>query len=143
MPDYRRRAGEWPEGYPNYFDERGIVREEYILKLPMMFSDWFRNEGLTRNQLQAFYRHVRRLSDSLEYVTEADSTRVLRKLQALEPLANYSKDRQVIPEVFYEFLKRNIDKCRDRKTFRHGFAEHFQAVVGFCAGKLKDQRGGQ
>src|SRR5437868_2455625 len=108
----------WPDGYPNYFDERGIVREEYILKLAMDIAERFRAEGLTRNQLQAFYRHVRRLSDSLDYVKAEDSTRIIRKLQALEPLANYSRDRKVIPDIFYEFLKRNIDKCSDRRTFR-------------------------
>lgn len=143
MPDPKSRGFSWPPGYPDYFDDRKIVREDYILKHAIDIAECFRVEQLTRNQLQNFYRHIRRLSDSLEYVAEEESDRVLRKLQAVEPLANYAKDRKVIPAVFFEFLKRNIDKCNDRRTFRHGFIEHFQAVVGFCAGRLKDFRGGE
>jgi CRISPR/Cas system CSM-associated protein Csm2 small subunit len=135
------RPRSWPEGYPSYFDQHGIVHEDYVLRHAEYVADWFADEKLTRNQLQAFYRHVRRLGDSLEHVGEFD--RIHRELQKVEPIAyeRAHKEKRIIPPVFYEFLKRNIDKCTDRKAFREGFIEHFQCVVAYCAGKLRDREG--
>jgi CRISPR/Cas system CSM-associated protein Csm2 small subunit len=132
-------ARSWPTGYPAYFDGRGILREEYILEHAKYISDWFKHEGLTRSQLQAFYRKVRRLGDSVDHVPEFD--RVRRELQKLLPIANERAQKKVIPQVFHEFLQHNIDKSTDRKWLREGFIEHFQAVVGYCAGKLKEREG--
>jgi hypothetical protein len=129
----------WPEGYPSYFDERQIVREDYILKYPKYISDWFRDDKLTRNQLQVFYRHVRRLGDSVDH--GRDFGRIRSELVKIIPIANERAAKEVIPKVFFEFLQRNIDKSTDAKSFREGFIEHFQAIVGYCAGKLREREG--
>lgn len=125
-----------PDDYPAYFDEKGVIKSEYLTDLAERIAQQFEKDKLTPHQLRAFYGHVKRQKAALavrswEYIYP--------EIQKLKPFAHDRHRRNSIPASFEEFIRRNVDKVQDQTTFVDGFVEHFQAVVAYCTGRLKQR----
>jgi hypothetical protein len=54
----------------------------------------------------------------------------------MRPVAAARQGRRLIPGEFSDFLDRNLELVKDAPSLR-AFAEHFQAVAGYTAGRLR------
>lgn len=130
-------APNFPEDYPNYFDSAGNLKCEYVTDLAQMIADNLGRGKLTTHQLRAFYNHVKRLHVSLK--KGRPFAEVYPEIRKLKPFAEERAQKGKIPAYFRDFIFRNVDKVRDQNTFLKGFVEHFQAVVAYCAGTIRER----
>lgn len=129
----------FPPDYPTYFDSNGVTRAEYVDSLADAIARRFGEERLTMHQLRAFYQYVKQREAALRY--QKPWGEVLFELKRLKQFAHERARKNKVPDVFKQFIDRNIDKLTDRKSFERGFLEHFQAVVAYSAGRLTDREG--
>jgi len=126
-----------PERYPEYFSSEKVLRPEYLTDLAEAIAGAFRSARpeLTKNQLRAFYSHAKRREASAR--SDRPWAEVYTDLVKMVPIAGERAAKGIIPREFEEFIRRNVDKSKDRASFLDGFIEHFQAVVAYCAGTLR------
>jgi CRISPR/Cas system CSM-associated protein Csm2 small subunit len=84
--------------------------------------------------MRGFYSHVKRAEASSR--AGRDFRLVREELLKMRPIAAARLGRRLIPGEFADFLDRNLELVKDAPSMR-AFAEHFQAVVGFSAGRLR------
>ncbi len=147
----KQGAADFAEDYPDYFDEQGVLKCVYVTTGAEYIAARLgaeRNPPMTMHQLRAFYQHVRLQEDALN--NQCSFREVRKQLCALKPIARERAEKKKIPHYFESFISRNVDKvvanADDENAFRDsfvkGFVEHFQAVVAYCAGTIKEKRGG-
>lgn len=131
---------ELPRGYleSGYFDNKGNILENYITKWA---EDIARTLGdaypqMTKHQLRRFYNHVKSLEKKLDLTDDYQTINADLKMLVSYAANAACKRPPSIPKFFESFIKINLETVNDVKTFR-GFAQHFQAVVGFCECWLK------
>jgi len=135
----RNAPKEAPQGFPRDYLQSGyfagaVLRDD-------VFDTWARHvagllvsRNLSTNQMRAFYAHVRRAEASEK--AGRDFKEVREDILKMRPVAAARLGRKLIPAEFADFLDRNLDQVKDVRSL-HAFAEHFQAVVGYTAGRLK------
>lgn len=125
------------ERYPDYFDEDGLLKPEYVTTKAEEIAQHLANERpkMTMHQLRSFYSHVKLQEGALE--SGRPFKQVLLEINKLKPFASERASKEKIPKYFEEFIKRNVDKVKDERSFSQGFVEHFQAVVAYCAGTIR------
>lgn len=123
-PDYLRRG---------YFDQEGNIYPELITTVAEEIARTLSQHAhpkMTSTQLRRFYNKARSIKDRLDSGT--DFTGVVSKIRELERDAVYSVGREMAPELFKQFMERNIQVAeRGRKEFENGFLQHFQSVVAY------------
>ena len=127
-----------PPGYLNggYHDSSGHLRREVIIEWPKAIVDVFARESLSSTALRRFYNKLKGLD--IKHQFNPNFKLLLPDLYAFERDAAYAAARLVVPGVFIGFAVKNIDLAtRDEKGFK-GFVEHFQSIVAFAKGKLKE-----
>jgi CRISPR/Cas system CSM-associated protein Csm2 small subunit len=95
---------------------------------------------LTSAQMRRFFSHCRALETRLKVAREPWAM-VLTDFLKIDVAAEdaYRKRPRKIPVVFYDFLKGNAAAVKEERDFTFGFLPHFEALVGFSAGKLKER----
>ena len=126
-----------PQDYlaSGYFGSGGRVRDEVYTTWALRVADVLVERRLKSRQLRAFYNHVKRAGAALD--AGRDIHLVRADILKIKPFAAERQGRGLVPAEFREFLDRNVDQVKDEKTLR-AFAEHFQAVVGYATGRLKN-----
>ncbi|GEM_PF-3064817 len=137
-----REPREAPAGFPQDYLRSGyfaggsgsVLRDQVL-------DSWARNvgallvqRGLAANQMRMFYAHVKRAEASAK--AGRDFNLVREELMKMRPVAAARQGRRLIPGEFADFLDRNLELVRDAASLR-AFAEHFQAVAGYTAGRLR------
>lgn len=133
------RTTAFPQGYPDYFDADGVLKPEYVTTLAENIA---RELGqarprMTMHQLRAFYDHVKRQENALK--NHRPFKEVLVEISKLKAIASERASKEKIPDYFRDFIDRNVDKSKDEDAFLKGFVEHFQAVVAYCAGTIRER----
>lgn len=126
-----------PSGYLNggYHDDDGYLRQEVIIEWPKAIVGVFR-DSLSSTALRRFYNKLKGLHTRHQF--NPNFKQLLPDLYAFERDAAYAAARQVVPGVFIGFAVKNVDLAiRDEKGFK-GFVEHFQSIVAFAKGELKE-----
>jgi CRISPR type III-A-associated protein Csm2 len=129
----------FPRDYPKYFTEDGYTNIELLKDVAKAIADKCSKDGLTRNQLRAFYDHAKRQVQRLQYgiaFREILPEIVRLKTAAADRSTRTGPNR--IPPDFREFIDRNVDAISDRPSFEKGFMPHFEAVVAYFP---RDRRG--
>jgi len=127
-----------PQSYLDggYYDDKGYLRKEVIIEWPMAIVDVFAKQDLSSTALRRFYNKAKGLNNKYQF--NPNYRRILPELYAFERDAAYAASRLVVPGVFIGFVVKNIDLAtNDEKGFK-GFIEHFQSIVAFAKGKLKE-----
>jgi hypothetical protein len=91
------------------------------------------------HQLRAFYGHAKRAEDAARRgLPLAGAVKEIRKLV---PVAADRLGKKKITPTFHRFLRDNALYVRtdDSAATLKAFLEHFEALVGFCQGKLKEK----
>lgn len=135
----------WP-GYlrDGYFDADGNLRLEYVSRQhvePLVRAMANAEPKLKQHQLRRFFQHCRRVESEL-LAAKVDRWLALRpKIVFLDAAAQdaFGKTQNKIPELFREFIQRNVAVVSSRRDFLDGFLPHFEAVVGFGAIHIKKE----
>lgn len=117
-----------------YFDEKGNLREELILTWAEEIA---RNlEKTKKHQIRRFYNHVKALQRKSDLLNNFDCINAdLKKLIPFAVQAIHRESQRASP-ILEEFLKKNLEKVKDLKTF-NAFVNHFEAIVCYCEKYLK------
>jgi CRISPR type III-A-associated protein Csm2 len=134
-----RENREAPAGFPSDYLRSGYftgsaLRDEVLDSWARHVAALLVSRGLAALQLRAFYSHVQRTEVSSKAGREFPLVR--EELLKMRPVAAARQGRRLIPGEFADFLDRNLELVRDAPSLR-AFAEHFQAVVGYTAGRLR------
>jgi Csm2 Type III-A len=129
------QAQVFPAGYPDYFGEDGELKAEFLTTLAEGIAEHLGKSRMTMHQLRAFYGHVKLQQGAMKRGTPFSGIR--NKILVLQPLARERFAKGKVPEIFEQFIVRNLEKVKDETTFLKGFVEHFQAVVAYCAGTIE------
>lgn len=114
---------------------RSHLRDELYVDWAQQWAELLVQRRLSGAQMRAFYNHVRRAAASLQAGGDAQQARA--QLLRIPGFAAARVGRPGFPMEFREFLDRNVEQVKDAATLQ-AFAEHFQAVVGFTSGRLRN-----
>ncbi|MFA7237275.1 MAG: type III-A CRISPR-associated protein Csm2 [Phycisphaeraceae bacterium] len=129
-------ANHWPDYLKDgYFDADGNLRIEYVSREkvePLIQKMANAQPKLTTGQLRRFFQHCRGLETKLKSgaATWAAIRPQFEFLDAASADA-FGKTPHKIPDLFYDFISRNVHAVKTEKDFLQGFLPHFEALVGF------------
>jgi len=132
----------WPAYLEDgYFDAQGNLRPDYVAR-DKLDPLALRLRDLTVHQARRFFQHCRAIEALLKskHSTWDKERTNLMRLDVAAQDAFGKKDRK-IPELFHAFIRQNVAAVKTEKDFLEGFLPHFEALIGFSSGKLKDERG--
>ena len=142
----------WPDYLKDgYFDAQDNLRLEYVARHiegrddigvePMIRAMANGHPKLTTAQLRRFFQHCRGIETRLKS-QEATWSQVRPSFEFLAAAAAdaYGKQPRKIPDLFYDFICRNIATVKTERDFLHGFLPHFEALVGFGSLHIQKER---
>jgi hypothetical protein len=138
----------FPNDYGKYFDAAGVLKVDYLTDLPERIAETLKHEwpALTMTQLRAFYMHAKRTEEAWRRGVSLGKASALaeavNEIKRFEYLANDRlKLKKKIPQTFHDFLCKNAKNvnAEDGGKSLKAFLEHFEALVGFCAGRIKER----
>ena len=99
--------------------------------------------NLTTGQTRRFFNHCREIERRLQVEGESWHE-VAASFQSLSAHAQYANSGRKIPREFQRFIDDNVDRVSSaddpRDAFLRGFLPHFEALVGFGAAYMRDNR---
>lgn len=129
-------AHHWP-GYLDggYFDEQGNLKVEYVSRdrvEPLARNMAEASPKLTTHQVRRFFSHARRIERQLRLDPDV-WPRLLSDVKFLDEAAADAsgKKEKKIPDLFHDFIKRNVAAIKTPQDFLNGFLRHFEALVAF------------
>jgi CRISPR type III-A-associated protein Csm2 len=140
----------WLERYRLGYFHEGHLKEEFVRRVeiePLVeelsrgtLFDSRRFPALTTHQLRRFFGHSRLIERELRVrkKTWAEIRPAFLKLDGSAQDA-FGKHEPKIPVSFQEFIEWNVAAVKTERDFLDGFLPHFEAIVGFSSGKLKDR----
>ena len=119
-----------PNGYleKGYFDSEGEIFEMLLTDTASKVAKSF-GKGMRNSQLRRFYQHAKAADNAYSY--HNNKRRLINDIITLDPFAAEAKGKDKIPEIFYEFIHKNIMQVNTVEEVRKGFLPHFQAVVAY------------
>jgi CRISPR type III-A-associated protein Csm2 len=136
----------WP-GYlkDGYFDASGNLGMPYVsreLVEPLVRAMANARPPLVQHQLRRFFQHCRRIESELRPAGDARWLALRPRFAFLDAAAQdaFGKAPPKIPQLFRDFIRRNVEAVTSKRDFLDGFLPHFEAVVGFGAIHLKKER---
>jgi len=137
----------WP-GYlsAGYFDDKGNLLTSLVSrgKVEPLVRAMVREvrPPLTTHQVRRFFQHCRAIESRLRTrrSTWDNELANFRKLDVAVADA-MGKHPPKVPRLFHEFVRLNVKTVQNERDFLLGFLPHFEALVGFGAQFLSDDRG--
>lgn len=137
----------WP-GYltAGYFDADHHLKPEFVSRrlVEPLVSEMGRSwPPLVNHQLRRFFQHCRAIEARLK-ANPSNLSRWpaeeagFRKIDAAAADA-FGKSRKKIPQLFHDFIQRNVAAVKTETDFLEGFLPHFEALVGFGAQHLGER----
>lgn len=146
-PNLDRRVSDpdlWGQDYlkDGYFEPGtdGALRLEYVSRAKVEpLVEAMAGDKLTTGQIRRFFQHCRGVEAKLR--AGAPWGAVRPTFQFIEAAAADARGKrpQKIPDLFYDFICRNVAAVKTKNDFLRGFLPHFEAVVGFGSGRLMDR----
>ncbi len=137
----------WPNYLKGgYFDENGCLKIEYVSRenveplVKNMGADYNGKSKLTTSQLRRFFQHCKRIQAKIKS-GRSQWPNIHPEFMVLDLAASdaFGKKPRKIPELFYNFIKRNTAVVKTERDFNDGFMPHFEALVGFGSGHLRER----
>jgi len=141
---------QFPDDYGHYLDEAGVVKSEYLTDLPEIIAKVLEGEcaaaredsrkpSISMHQMRSFYGHAKRAEDA--WHRKLPLAKAVNEIKKLVACANDRLDKKRITQTFHDFIRRNAEsvKADDDGRSLTAFMEHFEALVGFCAGRLSER----
>lgn len=124
-----------PDGYleDGYFDTQKHLKREYIVEYAHDIAQrlaYDKYKPMSAAGLRRFFTKVRFLERKL--LTKGDFNTIVPEILALIPYVHNAKTRGVVPNLFQEFIEKNVNTAVESKdAFCKGFLKHFEYVVAF------------
>ena len=134
----------WPDCIADGYFVNGCLDPGYVVRERMedlaqtMSSD---QPALTTHQIRRFFQHCRAIEARLRTKTsnwERERTEFM-KLDVSVADA-FGKSPPKVPEIFRDFIRKNVKAVQTEKDFLEGFLPHFEALVGFGSGYFRNER---
>jgi CRISPR type III-A-associated protein Csm2 len=122
-----------------YFDHNGNLKLEYVAKTNVeTLARELARDGLNMHQLRRFFNYCREIERRLRLhqAWEAEEASVAK----LSAFAADAAGKSKIPKSFHHFIDENVQRTKSSDDFLKGFMEHFEALVGFAALYMKEER---
>lgn len=134
----------WPDCLEDgYFDAAGNLLAGYVARERMELLAQSMAEGnppLTAHQIRRFFQHCRVIEGRLRAKTSTWASEVASFKQLDVAAADaFGKSPPKIPQLFHDFIKKNVAAVNSEKDFLNGFLPHFEALVGFGTQHFKDR----
>lgn len=126
-------------GYGEYYDGNGRLKPEYVDQKANDLALAFAVAELSKHQLRAFFDAAKRLEAAISLRGGPGHADLQSDLAMFKAHANARQGRRRIPPVFVKFIERNVDRALVNEQSFRGFVKHFEAVVAYCEGRLKDR----
>ncbi len=132
----QRREPTLPNGYlkGGYYNESGHLKQEVILNWPEELADSLSKTSLKMTQLRKFYNQCKAIEQKLRF--SGDFEGVKSDLYCLQRDAQYSFNRKVVPQIFLDFIERNVELATSSNKDFKGFIQHYESLVAYAAGTL-------
>ena len=136
----------WGKDYLSggYFDQNGNLKTEYVCREnvePLVKVMCEQRTSLTTHQVRRYFGHCRAIETKLRAAGAAwDSVRPLVCRLDSAAADGAAKQPPKIPELFHDFIRRNVAAVKTKKDFLEGFLPHFEALVGFGQAYFKKDR---
>jgi hypothetical protein len=126
-----------------YLDGHGHLKPEFVSRrlVEPLVSEMGRSwPPLVNHQLRRFFQHCRAIEARLKAKTSTWSAEEagFRKIDAAAADA-FGKSHKKIPQLFHDFIQRNVAAVKTETDFLEGFLPHFEALVGFGAQHLREK----
>jgi CRISPR type III-A-associated protein Csm2 len=97
--------------------------------------------SLTIHQVRRYFGHCRAIETRLKSggATWESLWPEVKKLD-IAAADGAAKQPPKIPELFHDFIRRNVDNIKTKDHFIKGFIPHFEALVGFGQAHFKKDR---
>lgn len=113
-----------------YFSESNYLKENFIIKYPMLLANILVQKGNKVNQIRNYFDHV--LNIAGVYKTNKDFNRVKVELQKLIPTVTKSFTKKNISAEFKDFIIENVKQAiKSEDAFIKGFLPHFECLVNY------------
>ena len=116
-----------------YFEGKHLKRE-YIVEYASDIANQLAydpQKQMTAAGLRRFFAKVRFLERKLNNA-KGDFAVIVPEILALIPYVHNAKTRGVVPQLFQEFIEKNVNvAAKDKDAFCKGFLKHFEYVVAF------------
>ncbi|HEX5482332.1 MAG TPA: type III-A CRISPR-associated protein Csm2 [Terriglobia bacterium] len=129
-----------PPAADSYFDDKGNLRLEYMAKTNVeTLARTLERDRLSMHQLRRFFNYCREIERRLRsHQTSWEAERA--NVAKLSAFAADAAGKHKIPGSFREFIDKNVHRSRSADEFLKGFMQHFEALVGFSALYLKEEK---
>lgn len=136
MPDHNRNFSASSKALPadylqdGYFDENGILRYGIFKKDAITVAKLLNLHNTSATRLRNFYNRLQAIDYYLQQTNDFAEVRV--KLLSFNNLVEYSTARGAVPEVFRDFIKKNLPIAQENKESFKGFLEHYKSVLAYA-----------
>lgn len=95
--------------------------------------------SVNKTQLRKFYGDVKNLEQiwNNQQKSYVAFKVILPQIKMLKAKVAYARSRELVKDSFVLWINDNVKQIDEPNDFR-AFLLHFEAVVGFCYGKLED-----
>ncbi|AMV26287.1 hypothetical protein VT84_17955 [Gemmata sp. SH-PL17] len=117
----------------------GYVVRERMENLAHMMAN--AKPSLTSHQIRRFFQHCRAIEARLRAKTSTWG-RELTEFKKLDVAVAdaFGKSPPKVPEIFRDFIQKNVLAVKTEKDFLEGFLPHFEALVGFGSAYFRSER---
>jgi len=129
-----------------YYDDKNnnILKREILTTEAKKLADTFigqndRKPLLKSTQLRKFYNEFKYFEKKLEDKEFNNFNEIKPLIKMMESKAEYASNAKKvrIPLQFKSFIVSNVRKIEDEFDFK-GFLKHFEAILGFYYGRIKE-----
>ncbi|MDZ4718740.1 MAG: type III-A CRISPR-associated protein Csm2 [Roseiflexaceae bacterium] len=136
--DFRIDQNYLADGYFYTQNDKEYLRPELVDSQAIDVAKLLGNHDMKSNQLRRFFGKVRGIEANLDRNNDFEAVKT--DIQGLKRDVAYQVGRKMVPEVFKQFIDRNVDLAvADSKSFRRGFLQHFESVIAYFVYHFRDK----
>jgi CRISPR type III-A-associated protein Csm2 len=135
---------QWPDcAKDGYFVDgclhTGYVVRERMEELAQAMAE--EKPPLTTNQIRRFFQHCRAIEARLRARTSTWERERIEFMKLDVSVADaFGKSPKKVPQIFHDFIQKNVAAVKTEKDFLDGFLPHFEALVGFGSAYFRNER---
>jgi len=135
---------QWPDCVEDGYFVNDCLNPGYVVRERMeeLARDMAKaHPPLTTHQVRRFFQHCRAIEARLRAKTSnwVCEQAAFKKLDVAVADA-LGKSPPKVPEIFHDFIQKNVAAVNNEKDFLDGFLPHFEALVGFGSAYFRNDR---
>ena len=131
---------QWPDCLDDGYFINGCLHPGYVVRERMEpLACEMADAKLTSSQIRRFFQHCRAIEARLRAKTSKWECE-LAQVKKIDIAVADAYGKSKVPEIFRDFIQRNVAAVKTEKDFLEGFLPHFEALVGFGSGRFGNER---